>query len=54
MCAEMSGIAAVIHHLVKYSMMTKIYLLPDTDVGEGPIKSQLTISNGSVTVMGES
>ena len=44
--------AIVSAHLVRYFVMTRIYLLPLGVSGKGPMKSQPTSSKGNVTVMG--
>ena len=50
--AVTSRMATVSTHLVRYSVMTRIYLLPLGVSGKGPMKSHPKSLKGDVTVMG--
>ena len=50
--AAMSGRGSASRHLVRYSVITSMYLFPFVDGGKGPMRSQPINSNGWETVMG--
>ena len=47
-------IQCALHQHVRYLVMTIMYLFPPADMGNGPIKSQPTNSNGCVMEIGDS
>ena len=51
--ADVSAMGSASHHRVRYSVITKMYLLPLRDVGKGPMRSHPTISKGCETVIGQ-